>query len=244
MIRDRAAFTVEAVKEREQVTDHDVAAFVDVVAESVGEAGRWVHHGLTSSDVLDTGLALQLSQAAMVLVGGAHDYRDALIRRAREQVDTLCVGPHPRRPRRADDLRGQARGLRVRGAPQHAPARARGRGRVGGRAVRRGRHLRRQRPRDRGGGAAPARARARGRVDAGRAARPPRRAARGDRARGGGPRALCHRDPPPAADGGPRGRGALPRGRAEGLVRDAAQAQPDRDRAHLGHRPAAARRTP
>jgi adenylosuccinate lyase len=92
VIRDRAAFTVDAVKEREKVTDHDVAAFVDVVAESVGEQGRWVHHGLTSSDVLDTGLGLQLSQAAMVLVGGAHDYRDALIRRAREQVDTLCVG--------------------------------------------------------------------------------------------------------------------------------------------------------
>jgi adenylosuccinate lyase len=92
VIRDRAAFTVEAVKEREKVTDHDVAAFVDVVADSVGEQGRWVYHGLTSSDVLDTGLGLQLSQAAMVLVGGAHDYRDALIRRAREQVDTLCVG--------------------------------------------------------------------------------------------------------------------------------------------------------
>jgi adenylosuccinate lyase len=92
VIRDRASFTVEDVKEREKVTDHDVAAFVDVVASSVGEAGRWVHHGLTSSDVLDTGLALQLSQAAMVLVGGAHDYRDALIRRAREHVDTLCVG--------------------------------------------------------------------------------------------------------------------------------------------------------
>jgi adenylosuccinate lyase len=92
VIRDRAAFTVDAVKEREKVTDHDVAAFVDVVAESVGEQGRWVHHGLTSSDVLDTGLGLQLSQAAMVLVGGAHDYRDALIRRSREQVDTLCVG--------------------------------------------------------------------------------------------------------------------------------------------------------
>jgi adenylosuccinate lyase len=91
-IRDRASFTVDAVKEREQVTDHDVAAFVDVVAGSVGEAGRWVHHGLTSSDVLDTALAVQLSQAGMVLVGGAVDYRDALIRRAREHVDTLCVG--------------------------------------------------------------------------------------------------------------------------------------------------------
>src|SRR6185295_2077314 len=91
-IRDRASFTVEAVKEREQVTDHDVAAFVDVVAESVGEPGRWVHHGLTSSDVLDTALALQLAEAGAVLVEGAHAYRDALVRRAREHVDTLCVG--------------------------------------------------------------------------------------------------------------------------------------------------------
>ena len=91
-IRDRASFTVEAVKEREQVTDHDVAAFVDVVAGSVGKAGRWVHHGLTSSDVLDTALGLQLSQAGMILVGGAADYRSALVRRAREHADTLCVG--------------------------------------------------------------------------------------------------------------------------------------------------------
>jgi adenylosuccinate lyase len=91
-VRDRAAFTVAAVKQRERETDHDVAAFVDVVAASVGEAGRWVHHGLTSSDVLDTALALQLSQAGLILVGGAHDYRDALIRRAREHVHSLCVG--------------------------------------------------------------------------------------------------------------------------------------------------------
>jgi len=91
-IRDRASYTVDAVKQREQVTDHDVAAFVDVVAESVGEAGRWVHHGLTSSDVLDTALGMQLSQAALMLVGGARDYRDALVARAREHVGTLCVG--------------------------------------------------------------------------------------------------------------------------------------------------------
>jgi adenylosuccinate lyase len=91
-IRDRASFTVEEVREREKVTDHDVAAFVDVVAESVGEAGRWVHHGLTSSDVLDTALALQLTQAGMILIGGAADHRNALVRRAREHVDTLTVG--------------------------------------------------------------------------------------------------------------------------------------------------------
>jgi adenylosuccinate lyase len=91
-VRERASFTVDAVKEREKVTDHDVAAFVDVVAESVGEAGRWIHHGLTSSDVLDTALALQIAQAGLILVGGAREYREALIRRAREHKDTQCVG--------------------------------------------------------------------------------------------------------------------------------------------------------
>ena len=91
-VRERASFDAQAVRERERVTDHDVAAFVDVVAASVGESGRWVHHGLTSSDVLDTALALQLSQAGLVLVSGARDYRDALVRRARQHVDTLCVG--------------------------------------------------------------------------------------------------------------------------------------------------------
>jgi adenylosuccinate lyase len=66
--RERAVFTVEAVAEREAVTRHDVAAFVDVVAASVGPAGRWLHFGLTSSDVLDTGFALQLRAAADVLL--------------------------------------------------------------------------------------------------------------------------------------------------------------------------------
>jgi adenylosuccinate lyase len=90
--RANAAFTVEAVEERERVTDHDVAAFVDVVANSLGEHGRWIHYGLTSSDVLDTALALQLRQAGEVLLASARDYRDALIERALEHRDTLCVG--------------------------------------------------------------------------------------------------------------------------------------------------------
>lgn len=91
-VRERASFTVEAVRERERVTDHDVAAFVDVVAASVGEAGRWVHHGLTSSDVLDTALALQLRAAGEIGLSGARAYRDALAERAREHRETLCVG--------------------------------------------------------------------------------------------------------------------------------------------------------
>src|ERR1700730_1717313 len=59
-----ATFTVEETAERERVTAHDTAAFVDVLAASAGPAGRWIHLGLTSSDVLDTGLALQLRRVA------------------------------------------------------------------------------------------------------------------------------------------------------------------------------------
>jgi adenylosuccinate lyase len=90
--RERATFTVEEVDERERVTDHDVAAFVDVVSASVGEGGRWIHYGLTSSDVLDTALAVQLQRAGEIVVASARAYRDALVERALEHRDTLCVG--------------------------------------------------------------------------------------------------------------------------------------------------------
>ena len=87
-----ATFTVEAVRERERVTDHDVAAFVDVLAESAGAAGRWIHYGLTSSDVLDTALALQLRAAGEPIVAGARELVGVLVARAREHRGTLCVG--------------------------------------------------------------------------------------------------------------------------------------------------------
>lgn len=90
--RERAAFTVEAVKDRERETDHDVAAFVDVVAASIGPEGRWLHYGLTSSDVLDTAMALQLRDAGAVLLDSARDFRDALVELARDHAETLCVG--------------------------------------------------------------------------------------------------------------------------------------------------------
>jgi adenylosuccinate lyase len=77
--REKASFTVEAVEERERTTGHDVAAFVDVVAESIGDAGRWLHYGLTSYDVVDNALALQLKQAGSIIVAGARAYRDALL---------------------------------------------------------------------------------------------------------------------------------------------------------------------
>jgi adenylosuccinate lyase len=87
-----ATFTVEAIAEREKVTDHDTAAFVDVLAASAGPAGRWIHHGLTSSDVLDTGLALQLRRVAEVVLPDARRLVRVLAERAREYTDTLCVG--------------------------------------------------------------------------------------------------------------------------------------------------------
>src|SRR3954471_14110831 len=67
-IQEKASFTVDRVDELEEITKHDVAAFVQAVAENVGPAGRWIHFGLTSSDVLDTGLALQLRAAADILL--------------------------------------------------------------------------------------------------------------------------------------------------------------------------------
>ena len=87
-----ATFTVEAVREREQVTDHDVAAFVDVLAASAGEAGRHIHYGLTSSDVLDTALALQLRDAGEIVLAGARELVAAFAERAGEHAQTLCVG--------------------------------------------------------------------------------------------------------------------------------------------------------
>jgi adenylosuccinate lyase len=87
-----ATFTVEAIAERERVTDHDTAAFVDVLAASAGPAGRWLHYGLTSSDVLDTALALQLREVGELVLPDSRRLVEALAARAREHVHTLTVG--------------------------------------------------------------------------------------------------------------------------------------------------------
>ncbi len=92
-IRAKAAFTTEAVLERERTTDHDVAAFVDVVQESVGgTAGVWVHYGLTSTDVVDTAQAYLLVQAIDLLADAAAQLETALIAQARAHANTPCVG--------------------------------------------------------------------------------------------------------------------------------------------------------
>ncbi len=91
-VRERAAFTVDEVLERERITHHDIAAFVDVVAASIGPEGRWVHFGLTSSDVLDTGMALQLRAAADIVLGRLEQLLAAVKRLALEHRDTVMVG--------------------------------------------------------------------------------------------------------------------------------------------------------
>ncbi len=90
--RARASFTVEAVLQREQVTRHDIAAFVDVVAGSIGSQGRWIHFGMTSSDVLDTAFALQLRRAADLLLARLEALLAVVKRQAIACRDTPIIG--------------------------------------------------------------------------------------------------------------------------------------------------------
>ncbi len=91
-IEDRAAVDVERIAEIERTTDHDVIAFVSQVAEAVGSEGRFLHLGLTSSDVVDTALALQLRAAGERLLEDADRLVGVLVARARREADTLMMG--------------------------------------------------------------------------------------------------------------------------------------------------------
>ena len=92
-IRARAvAPTPQRVAEIEAQTQHDVAAFVDAVTEGLGEEGRWFHYGLTSSDVLDTALALQIRDAGALILDGIDRAFAAAVARAEEHRETLCMG--------------------------------------------------------------------------------------------------------------------------------------------------------
>ena len=91
-IREKAAVTVDRVADIEKATRHDVAAFVQAVGEAVGPAGRWVHFGMTSSDLLDTTFALQLRDAADLLLGGVERLLAVVRDRAIEHRDTVCIG--------------------------------------------------------------------------------------------------------------------------------------------------------
>jgi adenylosuccinate lyase len=91
-IEGRARVDVARIAEIERMTDHDVIAFVSQVAEAVGADGRFLHLGLTSSDVVDTGLALQLRAAGEILLRDADRLVTALVTRARAEADTVMMG--------------------------------------------------------------------------------------------------------------------------------------------------------
>src|ERR1044071_2628205 len=91
-IKRTASFTVDRINEIERTTRHDVIAFTTALAESIGPESRFVHYGLTSSDVVDTANALLMREAADLLLKDLDRLGDALRRRAFEHKDTLMMG--------------------------------------------------------------------------------------------------------------------------------------------------------
>ena len=91
-IRERGAFDIARIDEIEQTTQHDVIAFTTAVAENVGPSGRWIHFGLTSSDVIDTAQALQMREACDVILADLEQLGDAIRDRAIEHRRTPMIG--------------------------------------------------------------------------------------------------------------------------------------------------------
>jgi adenylosuccinate lyase len=92
VIRSKASFDVARIEEIEREVKHDVIAFLTSVGEHVGPEARYIHLGMTSSDVLDTCLAVQMKQAGEILLGGLGKLSDVLARRAKEFKNTVMVG--------------------------------------------------------------------------------------------------------------------------------------------------------
>lgn len=91
-IAKKSKFQVQRIRELEQITKHDVAAFVQNLQESVGEHGKYIHFGLTSSDVLDTAMSLQIQQAGDLILQDLHDLQKTVKRMIKEHAGTLCLG--------------------------------------------------------------------------------------------------------------------------------------------------------
>lgn len=87
-----AKFDIQRIDEIEAVTKHDLIAFTTSVAESLGEESRWFHYGITSSDCIDTAVALQMRDSLKVIIGGVETLREVVKRRAYQHKDTLMVG--------------------------------------------------------------------------------------------------------------------------------------------------------
>jgi adenylosuccinate lyase len=92
VILEKADFDIERVYEIEKTTNHETVALIEAVSEKVGPASRWIHVGLTSSDILDTSFALQVREAADILLKDLGDLKDAVGEQALRHKDTLCIG--------------------------------------------------------------------------------------------------------------------------------------------------------
>src|ERR1043166_9186125 len=91
-IRKRARFSIPEIAEIEKRTNHDVIAFLENVAQSVGPASRWIHQGLTSSDILDTTLAVQINASAGILLADLKSLRSTVASQARRFKMTPMIG--------------------------------------------------------------------------------------------------------------------------------------------------------
>lgn len=91
-IKERATFDLDRVKEIEKVTNHDIIAFLTAVAEHVGEDSKYIHKGLTSSDVKDTALGVMMKKSADIILDDLKKFREVLRRRAAEHKYTPCIG--------------------------------------------------------------------------------------------------------------------------------------------------------
>lgn len=91
-IQERATFDLDRVKEIEKVTNHDIIAFLTAVAEHVGEDSKYIHKGLTSSDVKDTALGVMMKKSADIILDDLKKFREVLRRRAAEHKYTVCIG--------------------------------------------------------------------------------------------------------------------------------------------------------
>src|SRR5260370_16798229 len=98
-MKARAAFTLERCKELERTLNHDVIAFTTNVAENIGEpASRWLHFGLTSSDIIDTAFAVQMVQSADILLEDLRALRKFIAAKARKFKFVPLIGPTPTIP--------------------------------------------------------------------------------------------------------------------------------------------------
>jgi len=91
-IKTKAAFDMKRISEIEEITNHDVIAFLTAVGENVGDASKYIHMGMTSSDILDTALSVQMKEAAELLLARLRKLRDVLAEKAQEHKYTLMVG--------------------------------------------------------------------------------------------------------------------------------------------------------